>query len=67
KQVDQAITGEKLSQILENTKDSLPPGPVLHQILAFAREMNNLGDKIIVGSLRDDVLTKLRDFKSKYN
>ncbi|MHA2260184.1 MAG: hypothetical protein ACXACO_19635 [Promethearchaeota archaeon] len=38
KQVDQAITGEKLSQILENTKDSLPPGPVLHQILAFARE-----------------------------
>ncbi|MCK4286527.1 MAG: hypothetical protein KAX18_10015, partial [Candidatus Lokiarchaeota archaeon] len=66
KQVDQAITAEKLSQILEDTKDALPPGPVLHQVLAFAKEMKNLGDKIIVGSLRDDVLVKLRDFKSKY-
>jgi len=67
KQVDQAITAEKLSQILEDTKDALPPGPVLHQVLAFAKEMKNLGDKIIVGSLRDDVLVKLRDFKSKYS
>ena len=67
KQVDQAITGEKLGHILEDTKSSLPPGPVLHQLLAFAREMRNLGDKIIVGSLRDDVLNKLKDFKSKYN
>jgi hypothetical protein len=67
KQVDQAITGEKLSQILEDTKNNLPPGPVLHQLLAFAREMKNLGDKIIVGSLRDDVLGKLKDFKAKYS
>ena len=67
KQVDQAITAEKLSQILEDTKDALPPGPVLHQVLAFAKEMKNLGDKIVVGSLRDDVLVKLRDFKSKYS
>jgi hypothetical protein len=67
KQVDQALTGEKLSQILEDTKNALPPGPVLHQLLAFAREMKNLGDKIIVGSLRDDVLNKLKDFKSKYS
>ncbi|MFW9894719.1 MAG: hypothetical protein ACFFD7_02835 [Candidatus Thorarchaeota archaeon] len=67
KQVDQAITGEKLSQILENTKSTLPPGPVLHQILAYAREMKILGDKIVVGSLRDDVMNKLKDFKSKYS
>jgi len=67
KQVDKAITGEKLSQILEDTKGALPPGPVLHQILAFAREMKSLGDKIIVGSTRDDVLNKLRGFKSKYS
>ena len=67
KQVDKAITAEKLSQILEDTKSDLPPGPVLHQLLAFAREMKNLGDKIIVGSLRDDVLNKLKDFKSKYS
>ena len=67
KQVDKAITAEKLSQILEDTKSDLPPGPVLHQLLAFAREMKNLGDKIVVGSLRDDVLNKLKDFKSKYS
>jgi len=67
KQVDKAITAEKLSQILEDTKNELPPGPVLHQILAFAREMKNLGNKIVVGSLRDDVLNKLKDFKSKYS
>jgi hypothetical protein len=67
KQVDQAITSEKLSQILEDTKNDLPPGPVLHQLLAFAREMKSLGDKIVVGSLRDDVLNKLKDFKSKYS
>ncbi len=67
KKVDQAITAEKLSQILEDVKSVLPPGPVLHQILAYARELKNIGDKIIVGSLRDDVLNKLKDFKSKYN
>ena len=66
KQVDQAITGEKLAQILEQKRDVLPPGPVLHQILAFSKEMRALGDKIIVGSLRDEVVAKLRDFKSKY-
>ncbi|MFX1457290.1 MAG: hypothetical protein ACFFDB_18140 [Promethearchaeota archaeon] len=67
KQVDQAITGEELSQKLEDTKNTLPPGPVLHQILAYAREMKGLGDKIIVGSLRDEVMNKLKDFKSKYS
>ncbi len=67
KQVDKAITATKLSQILEDTKEALPPGPVLHQVLAFAKEMKNLGDKIVVGSLRDDVLVKLKGFKTKYN
>jgi hypothetical protein len=67
KQVDKAITAEKLSKILEDTKDALPPGPVLHQVLAFAKEMKNLGNKIVVGSLRDDVLVKLKGFKSKYS
>ncbi len=66
KQVDQAITGEKLGDILEGKRDALPPGPILHQILAFAKDMKALGDKIIVGSLRDEVMDKLNDFKSKY-
>ena len=66
KQVDQAITGEKLGDILEGKRDVLPPGPILHQILAYAKDMKALGDKIIVGSLRDEVMDKLNDFKSKY-
>lgn len=66
KQVDQAITGEKLGDILEGKRDALPPGPILHQILAYAKDMKALGDKIIVGSLRDEVMDKLNDFKSKY-
>ncbi|MFX0083269.1 MAG: hypothetical protein ACFE94_16105 [Candidatus Hodarchaeota archaeon] len=66
KQVDQTITGEKLGNILEGKRDTLPPGPILHQILAFAKDMKALGDKIIVGSLRDEVMDKLKDFKSKY-
>ncbi len=66
KQVDQAITGEKLGDILEGKRDALPPGPILHQILAFAKDMKALGNKIIVGSLRDEVMDKLNDLKSKY-
>ena len=66
KAVDQAPTGTKLGDILEKKRDVLPPGPVLHQILAFAKEMKALGDKIIVGSTADDVLNKLKEFKNKY-
>ncbi|MHA2391993.1 MAG: hypothetical protein ACXAEX_08475 [Promethearchaeota archaeon] len=66
KKVDLALTGETLGNLLETKRDVLPPGPILHQILAFAKEMKGLGDKIIVGSLRDEVLAKLKEFKSKY-
>ncbi|MFX1324569.1 MAG: hypothetical protein ACFE8N_06415 [Promethearchaeota archaeon] len=66
KKVDLALTGEALGNILEAKRDVLPPGPILHQILAFAKEMKALGDKIIVGSKRDEVLAKLKEFKNKY-
>jgi len=66
KVIDRAPSGEILGNILERRRDDLPPGPILHQLLAFAREMKALGDKIIVGSLRDEVLAKLQDFKNKY-
>ncbi|MFW9867683.1 MAG: hypothetical protein ACFFEN_16430 [Candidatus Thorarchaeota archaeon] len=66
KQVNLAITGDKLGQLLEELRDNIPPGPNLHQILAFAREMRALGDKIIVGSLRDEIVVKLRRFQNKY-
>ena len=67
KAVDRAPTGEVLGNILEMRRDEFPPGPVLHQLLAFAKEMTALGDKIIVGSLRDEVMVKLKSFKSKYD
>ncbi|MFX1488666.1 MAG: hypothetical protein ACFFBI_05925 [Promethearchaeota archaeon] len=66
KQVNLAITGDKLGQLLEELRDNIPPGPNLHQILAFAREMRALGDKMLVGSLRDEVVVKLRRFQNKY-
>ncbi len=66
KAIDRAPTGAKLSDLLEEQRDVLPPGPILHQILALAKEMKALGDKIIVGSTRDNVLNKLQEFKSKY-
>jgi len=66
KAVDRAPTGQVLGDILEKRRDEFPPGPILHQLLAFAKEMRALGDKIIVGSLRDEVMIKLQSFKSKY-
>ncbi|MFX0000017.1 MAG: hypothetical protein ACFE9Q_07730 [Candidatus Hodarchaeota archaeon] len=66
KAIDRAPTGEMLGDILERRKDEFPPGPVLHQILTYAKEMKALGNKIVVGSLRDEVMNRLKEFKSKY-
>ncbi|MHA2050914.1 MAG: hypothetical protein ACW986_14980 [Promethearchaeota archaeon] len=66
KRVDQTTTGEELGRLLEDNRDSFPPGPVLHQIQSFARELKNLGDKLIVGAVRDDILTKLKNFENRY-
>ena len=51
----------------ERKRDEFPPGPVLHQIIAYAKELKALGEKIIVGSLYDEVMNKLKDFKGKYD
>ncbi len=67
KAIDRAPTAQAFGDILERRRDQLPPGPVLHQILAYSKELKALGDKIIVGSFYDDVMNKLREFKSKYN
>lgn len=67
KTIDRAPTAQAFGDILERRRDQLPPGPVLHQILAYSKELKALGDKIIVGSLYDDVMNKLKEFKSKYN
>ncbi|MFX1503420.1 MAG: hypothetical protein ACFFDH_20825 [Promethearchaeota archaeon] len=67
KALDRAPTAQVFGDILERRRDDLPPGPVLHQILAYSKELKNLGDKIVVGSLRDEVMDKLKDFKTKYS
>ncbi len=67
KTVDRAPTGEVFGNMLERRRDEFPPGPVLHQILAYAKDLKALGEKIIVGSLYDEVMNKLKDFKSKYD
>jgi hypothetical protein len=66
KAIDRAPTALAFGDILERRRDQLPPGPILHQILAYSKELKALGDKIIVGSLHDDVMNKLKEFKSKY-
>ncbi|MFX1380140.1 MAG: hypothetical protein ACFFA4_13720 [Promethearchaeota archaeon] len=66
KAIDRAPTAQALGDILERKRDQLPPGPILHQILAYSKELKALGDKIIVGSLYDEVMNKLKDFKNKY-
>lgn len=67
KKIDQTITGNDLSTFIEEMRDKIPPGPVLHQFMQFAREIRtSSADRVIVGPLRDEVLTKLKDFKDKY-
>jgi len=67
KKIDQTITGNDLSTFIEGMRDKIPPGPVLHQFMQFAREIRtSSADKVIVGSLRDEVLTKLKQFKDIY-
>lgn len=63
--VDQGITGIQLSEILENKRDELPPGPILHQMMQFAKDLKE-NAKIIVGEARDKAVAKLTEFKNKY-
>ncbi|MFX1338867.1 MAG: hypothetical protein ACFFDK_09680 [Promethearchaeota archaeon] len=63
--VEQGITGFQLSEILETKRDELPPGPILHQMMQFAKDLKE-NTKIIVGEARDKVIAKLTEFKNKY-
>jgi len=65
KKLDQGITGIQLGEILEGKRDTMPPGPVLHQIMLYAKDLKKQA-KIIVGSLRDEVDAKINGFKEKY-
>jgi len=64
KKIDQTITGNVLSAFIEDMRDQFPPGPILHQFMQFAKDIKT--DKLVVGSLRDEALAKLKEFKEKY-
>ncbi len=66
KKLDTSMTSEKFGSMLESLRDQFPPGPVLHQILQFARDVKAKGEKIIVGSYMDEIVGKMKDFKYKY-
>jgi len=66
KKLDQAVTGNDLSNFIEEMRDNFPPGPVLHQFMQFVKELKS-HEKVIVGTLRDEILAKLEDFRNKYS
>ena len=65
-QLNSTLNAKQLADLIERGRDTLPPGPVLHKLMAFARELRDKGDKMVVGSFLDEVSKKLQGFKSKY-
>lgn len=64
--LNSALSAQQLAEFIEKGRDILPPGPVLHKLMAFARELREKGDKMVVGSFLDEVSKRLQDFKNKY-
>jgi len=67
KKINRGISAKELGEFLEGLRDDLPPGPVLHQFMRFARELKDKGDKMVIGSFEDEVRVKINNFKSKYS
>jgi hypothetical protein len=67
KKIDQTITGNDLGNFIDSQRDSFPPGPALHQLMRYANEIKDLAEgKIIVGSIREQIISKLREFQQIY-
>ncbi|MCJ7649018.1 MAG: hypothetical protein MUP85_10420, partial [Candidatus Lokiarchaeota archaeon] len=67
KKVDQTVKGNEFGKFIEDMRDQFPPGPILHQFMQFAKEIKTTAaEKVIVGTLRDEILSKLNEFKNKY-
>jgi len=64
--IEEGIKCKHLSDIIENNRDNLPPGPALIQLMKYAKDLKKLGDKAIVGKFKDGVIDKLNEFKEKY-
>ncbi|MFX0058251.1 MAG: hypothetical protein ACFE85_14850 [Candidatus Hodarchaeota archaeon] len=68
KKIDQTITANDLGDFIEEIRDQFPPGPILHQFMQFAKDIKiKSSDRLIIGSLRDEILKKLNDYKEKYS
>ena len=67
KKIDQTVTGNDLGNFIDSQRDKFPPGPALHQLMRYASDIKDLAeDKIIVGSIREQILSKLREFQQIY-
>ncbi|MHA1804510.1 MAG: hypothetical protein ACTSU4_08235 [Promethearchaeota archaeon] len=66
KKVEEGIEGHKLAELIEEKRDKFPPGPILHQLMQYAKELKEHA-KFIVGNFKDEVLAKIKDFQSKYD
>ncbi|MHA1275270.1 MAG: hypothetical protein ACTSQS_17845, partial [Promethearchaeota archaeon] len=65
KAIDQGLSSAQLANLIEINRDALPPGPNLHKLMAYARELKGI-DKMIVGSFQEEVIKTLKEFKEKY-
>jgi hypothetical protein len=66
KRVEETISAMDLGLYIESIRDKFPPGPVLHQFMQFSNDIKLKADKLIVGSLRDEVKAKLSEYRKKY-
>jgi hypothetical protein len=66
KKIDETISAMDLGLYIESIRDKFPPGPVLHQFMQFSNDIKLKADKLIVGSLRDEVNAKLSEYRKKY-
>lgn len=65
KALEDGIEGSKLAEMIEEMRDRLPPGPVLHQLMQYAKELKE-HTKFIVGDFKDKVVKKIQEFQTKY-
>lgn len=66
KKINRGINARQLGETLENFRDDLPSGPILHQFMRFARELIRKGDKRIIDAFEEEIRNKIKNFKAKY-
>jgi len=67
KKIDGTISARDLGLYIESLRDKFPPGPVLHQLMQFSNELKLKAEKLVVGSLKDEIKGKLLEYRKKYS